>query len=207
MRIWMVLGLLGLLVAGPAAADDDFDYWVLALSWSPTYCAGEGDPDEPQCDARKNYSFVVHGLWPQYERGWPEFCGTPDWLDRDVIKRATRIMPSRRLVIHQWRKHGTCSGMSGPDYFRAVEEAFESVTVPPVFAKIDDPLKVAPKVIEDAFREANPEFGRDGVTVRCKKGRLQEVRLCLDKDFGPRICGRDTRKDCSARSILLPPVL
>ena len=52
-----------------------FDYYVLALSWSPSYCqaAQERAPNrapDQQCSGRP-FSFVVHGLWPQYERGFP----------------------------------------------------------------------------------------------------------------------------------------
>src|SRR5690606_775520 len=57
-----------------------FDYYSLVLSWSPTYCASAKSTEgEPQCrrDARP-YAFVLHGLWPQYERGYPEYCSTRD---------------------------------------------------------------------------------------------------------------------------------
>src|SRR6188768_4245397 len=78
--------LFGLvLLAGGAAAQDPrqnepgkFDFYVLALSWSPSYCeqAGDRKSAQQQCGARP-FSFVVHGLWPQYERGFPEFCQQP----------------------------------------------------------------------------------------------------------------------------------
>src|SRR4029077_16012103 len=58
-----------------------FDFYVLALSWSPSFCEASRErpanrtPDQ-QCGARP-YSFVVHGLWPQYERGFPSNCQVP----------------------------------------------------------------------------------------------------------------------------------
>src|SRR5262245_17781418 len=81
---------LGLLVALSASAHaqsygdrrggdrpGDFDYYVMALSWSPTYCADIGPRDgEPQCNGPRPYAFVLHGLWPQHDRGWPEYCRT-----------------------------------------------------------------------------------------------------------------------------------
>ena len=69
------------LMAGFARADGErageFDYYVMALSWSPTWCALEGDArNSPQCDASADFGWVLHGLWPQYEKGWPSYCPT-----------------------------------------------------------------------------------------------------------------------------------
>src|SRR6266702_47119 len=68
-----------------------FDFYVLALSWSPSFCEAAGDraQGQPECGARP-YSFVVHGLWPQYEKGFPEYCQVPaprpDRKARAVVK-------------------------------------------------------------------------------------------------------------------------
>ncbi|MCB1968558.1 MAG: ribonuclease, partial [Candidatus Accumulibacter sp.] len=52
-----------------------FDFYVLALSWSPAYCLIEGDrANKQQCAEERDLGFVVHGLWPQFESGYPEFC-------------------------------------------------------------------------------------------------------------------------------------
>ena len=57
------------------ASRSAFDYWILALSWSPEYCASPAArPGSRQCAQPRE--FIVHGLWPQYERGWPEDCRT-----------------------------------------------------------------------------------------------------------------------------------
>ena len=65
-------GLTGAAAKGPVPGQ--FDYYVLALSWSPSYCAGEaGQNDQQQCAPGRRFAFVVHGLWPQYNKGWPEF--------------------------------------------------------------------------------------------------------------------------------------
>ena len=71
--------LLVLALALPAHAEDDaagdFDYFVMALTWSPNWCALEGDARrDDQCDARHAYGFTLHGLWPQYESGYPSGC-------------------------------------------------------------------------------------------------------------------------------------
>jgi ribonuclease T2 len=99
----LLLALAG--VTGTASAQDrrqnepgKFDYYVLALSWSPSFCAANAEraparskPD-PQCGPRP-YSFVVHGLWPQYERGFPEFCQVPaPRLNRGTVSAMFDLM-------------------------------------------------------------------------------------------------------------------
>lgn len=59
----------------PVPRGQGFDFYVLSLSWSPSYCEAEGEQaNGQQCRAGRPYAFVVHGLWPQYERGYPENC-------------------------------------------------------------------------------------------------------------------------------------
>src|SRR6185436_7373858 len=103
-----------------------FDFYVLALSWSPSFCeaAGErGTPPQQQCGARP-YSFVVHGLWPQYERGFPEFCQQPaPRLDRNIVSSMLDLMSAPRLIFNEWDRHGTCSGLSPNAYFENVRKA------------------------------------------------------------------------------------
>src|SRR5215217_3616878 len=110
--------------AGMAVAQDrrqnapgEFDFYVLALSWSPSYCdaAGERAPKQ-QCGARP-FSFVVHGLWPQYDRGFPEYCQVPaPRLDRNIVSSMLDVMPAPRLIFHEWDRHGTCSGLRSEEH-------------------------------------------------------------------------------------------
>jgi len=73
--LWLISGATA--YAGDQAGK--FDYYVLSLSWSPTWCALEGDASgAEQCDPAKDRGWVLHGLWPQYDRGWPEFCQTAE---------------------------------------------------------------------------------------------------------------------------------
>ena len=53
-----------------------FDYYVLALSWSPEFC--HSHPANAQCSG--HFGFVVHGLWPQFVDGYPEHCSTQPGL-------------------------------------------------------------------------------------------------------------------------------
>ncbi len=154
------------LLGGLASAQDrrqnqpgQFDFYVLALSWSPSFCeaAGErGTPPQRQCAARP-YSFVVHGLWPQYERGFPEFCRQPaPRLDRNIVSSMLDVMPAPRLILNQWDKHGTCSGLGSRAYFETVRKARALVQIPDAFIEPDDFLTVTPDEVEEAFVKANP---------------------------------------------------
>src|SRR5690349_20641312 len=112
--------LLASLATGASAAPEqrnkpgDFDFYVLSLSWSPSFCKESeerGRDSGEQCRGRP-YSFVVHGLWPQYEKGFPRDCQVPaPRLNRDTMKSMLDLMPAPRLVYHEWDNHGTCSGL------------------------------------------------------------------------------------------------
>src|SRR3982074_3020088 len=110
-----------------------FDFYVLSLSWSPSFCeaAGErGTPPQQQCGERP-YSFVVHGLWPQYEKGFPEFCQQPaPRLDRNIVSSMLDLMPAPRLIFNEWDKHGTCSGLSAGGYYVAACESRAATPCP-----------------------------------------------------------------------------
>src|ERR1700757_3860920 len=82
-----------------------FDYYVLALSWSPEFC--HSHPSNVQCSGHSG--FVVHGLWPQFVHGYPEHCSMqPDLANPSSM---TDLMPDPSLVAHEWATHGTCSGL------------------------------------------------------------------------------------------------
>src|SRR4051812_35381200 len=85
-----------------------FDYYAVALSWSPSFCATRGDNAE--CDRSRPLGFVMHGLWPQYANGYPESCSN-ERLPADVRAKYASLFPSPTLIDHEWKKHGTCSGL------------------------------------------------------------------------------------------------
>lgn len=190
------------LTAGATLAEGeragDFDYYVMSLSWSPNWCALEGDArQDPQCRQGTGTTFVLHGLWPQYETGWPSYCRTGA---RDPSRSETSAMADvfggAGSAFHQWKKHGRCSGLGSQDYFALAREAFGRIAIPQVFARIDRDLEVPARVIEDAFLEANPRLKRDQVTVTCRGAMIEEVRICLTTDLEPRRCGPDVIRDC-----------
>lgn len=205
-----LLALLTLLAA-PAAADEagQFDYYILSLSWSPTWCALEGDArGSPQCDPAAGFGWVLHGLWPQFERGYPEYCATSV---RDPSRAETTamadIMGTPSLAWYQWKKHGRCVGLAPGAYFTAAPRAFDSVTKPAIFRRLDDPVRLSARVVEEAFLSDNPSLFPDAVTITCKAGRIQEARICLSReDLAPRRCGADAIRDCTMEDALLDPI-
>jgi ribonuclease T2 len=190
-----------------------FDYYALVLSWSPTYCSDEGQDDDSQCNRRdgRRYSFVLHGLWPQYERGYPSACPLPrrPFVPEPLINSMLDIMPSRGLVIHEYRTHGTCSGLDPVKYFATARQLFEGITIPARFRNPFESQFVAPGDIRTEFLRANPSFSADMMTVVCggAGGGLKEVRFCLSKDGQPRACGEnETRRPlCSTDRVFIPP--
>jgi ribonuclease T2 len=202
--------------ADPALAQDrrqnragQFDFYVLSLSWSPSFCdsAGErGTPPQDQCGARP-YSFVVHGLWPQYEQGFPEFCQVPaPRLDRNIVSSMLDLMPAPRLIFHEWDRHGTCSGLGPHAYFDTVRKARAQVKIPDAYVELTQALTVTPDEVEEAFVAANPGLSRGGIAVTCDNRRLQEVRICMSKEFSFRDCEETDRRACRRDKLVMPPV-
>ncbi|SLN54656.1 ribonuclease I [Pseudooctadecabacter jejudonensis] len=186
----------------------DFDYYVLALSWSPTWCALEGDDrGSPQCDADADFGWVLHGLWPQYERGWPSDCrhSFRNPSRSDTAAQAD-LYGSSGSAWHQWNKHGSCSGLSPDDFYDLSREAYSRITRPEVFRRLTDPVTLPASLIEEAFMRDNDGLDADEITITCRSGRIQEARICLTRDLELRHCGSDVIRDCSLDDALFDPV-
>ena len=188
----------------------NFDFYLLSLSWSPGFCAtpaGQNDPT--QCAPGRKFAFVLHGLWPQYEQsGWPQDCST-EQIDPSVVSKMISIMPSERLIQHEWSKHGTCSGLSSTDYFEEATEAFNEIKVPAEYRELATQLSVSPAEIRSKFAAINPSFGEQGFVVKCSgNGRyLSEVHACLTKDVKGRACNREElAQQCKADAVIMRPV-
>ena len=185
-------------------ADGDFDYYLLVLAWSPTHCSSsQGGDDDMQCRSGRPYGFIMHGLWPQNERGYPQDCSTDE---REVSARnmeiALKLSPSRGLVRHEWQKHGTCAGLSQSDYFATAAQAVASVKVPAAYQALAKPLMTTPDDVRDSFVAANAGLAREALAATCARNELAEVWVCLDKDLTPRACSADVRKrHCGSRRV------
>jgi ribonuclease T2 len=186
-----------------------FDFYVLSLSWSPSFCKDteeRGRESNEQCRGRP-YAFVVHGLWPQYERGFPRDCQVPaPRLYRELMTSMLDLMPAPRLIYHEWDQHGTCSGLAAQAYFDLVRKARETVKIPEAYAAPKATLTVAPDEVEDAFVKANPGLSRAAIAVTCGSTRLSEVRICMGKDLKFRDCGEIDRRACRRDKLIMPPV-
>jgi ribonuclease T2 len=204
--------------AGSAAAQDarqyapgELDYYVLSLSWSPSFCEqaeerGNSGRSQAQCDGRP-FSFVVHGLWPQYEHGFPEYCQRPaPRLDRNIVSSMLDLMPAPRLIYNEWDKHGTCSGLGERAYFETIRKARAAVKIPPEFLQLSEAKTVAPDDVENAFVKANPGLTPGAIAVTCNRTRLSEVRICLSKDLQFRDCEEIDKRACKRDQVTMPPV-
>jgi ribonuclease T2 len=226
-RFFALAALVALIFAPPPAAAQDatqasgrnvpgqFDFYVLSLSWSPSFCAEAaerhfGGSVAQQCGARP-YSFVVHGLWPQYDRSFPEYCQRPSpRLYHGIVSAMLDLMPAPHLIYNEWDKHGTCSGLTQQAYFDTIRKARAAVKIPPEYADLKAPLAVTPDAVEDAFIKVNPGLSPKAIAVGCDHSRLTEIRLCLSKDLNPTAlfhdCAAVTKRSCRRDQLVMPPV-
>lgn len=194
--------------AFPLSPQADFDYYVLSLSWSPQYCAAEGGDDAQQCSLGRKLGFVLHGLWPQYENGYPESC-TSERFPASLKQDFPALYPSDALYAHEWEKHGTCSGLTPAEYLTASRLLRDSVVIPSAYLSPAEPVRVTVEQLRQDFTDANPALSEDGLAVLCSDaGRyLRELRVCFTMDGLPRSCGNDILKDaaksCGQSSLLV----
>jgi len=208
-------GLLALMASGVQAQNRSrgepgkFDFYILSLSWSPSYCASVEERsrrDDRQCGSRP-FAFVVHGLWPQYERGFPSYCTVPaPRIGRALADGMLDLMPSPRLVYHEWDRHGTCSGLSATAYFDAIRQARAKVKIPDAYSRLEKPTQVSPAEVTENFLKANPSLAREDIAVTCDSKRLTEIRICLDKDMSFRACPDVRQRACRRDKVLMPAV-
>ncbi|MEO0904865.1 MAG: ribonuclease T2 [Pseudomonadota bacterium] len=206
-RLFVLLGLM----ASPLAAQDragEFDYYVMSLSWSANWCALEGDArNSPQCDPAAEFGWILHGLWPQYERGYPTNCvSAARPPSRSDTAEMADIMGTSGLAWHQWRKHGVCTGLSSDDYYALSREAYGRVTRPEVFRTLEKEVTLPASLIEEAFLRDNPDLAADQITITCKSGYIQEARICMTRDLEFRDCGHDVIRDCAMTSAQFDPM-
>lgn len=187
-----------------------FDFYVLALSWSPSYCASYGDrANRQQCETDEPFGFVVHGLWPQFESGYPTACPTdrPLSVPRSLSDAMLDIMPSTGLIRHEWSEHGTCSGLSQKDYFATTRMAFDKIAMPQSLLAATQTRTVDPDSVEDAFVAANPGLPNSAIAVTCDRRYIRDIRICLSRDLSGFVsCPEVDANDCRKAGAVMPPL-
>ncbi|MDI2594900.1 ribonuclease T2 [Pseudomonas sp. 681] len=180
-----------------------FDYYLLTLSWSPTFCLTH--KDDAQCSA-KGYGFVLHGLWPQYAGGgWPESCPPITTLSPAENAKGLTLFPTQKLLDHEWAKHGTCSGLGAMGYMDAADKAVGAVNIPQKLQPFSNSYYFEAQEIANMFRQANPGIPADGIAIICSGPELSEVRVCMGKDLGFGACGKGVKTQCRTGDIRVPP--
>ncbi|RKP47713.1 ribonuclease T2 family protein [Pararobbsia silviterrae] len=179
--------------ASQSGTPGDFDYYLLSLSWSPDYCDAHPN-DTQQCGARR-YGFVLHGLWPQYSRGYPQSCSDAP-MPAAVARQYADLYPSPKLMAHEWPKHGTCSGLAPDAYLALSKRLKDSVQFPPRYQAPAQPFRTTITELQHDIAQANPSMTPDSITMTCSgSGRfLQEIHLCYSKDGHAVACGADVQK-------------
>jgi ribonuclease T2 len=175
-----------------------FDFYLLNLSWSPEFC--HSHPTAAECAAHS--TFVLHGLWPENNEGsYPQNCSlAPGPTDPSQF---SDIYPDASLLEHEWKTHGTCSGLSPDDFFSSARKAFHSVTIPPKLAGLQSQISLPPGQILELFTASNPHIPQAALAVSCGGNYLTAVEACLDKSLQPIACSGI--RSCRANTVRIPP--
>ena len=194
----------------PRNVSGDFDFYVLAMSWSPDFCAGQGGKDYEQCGPGRNPGFVLHGLWPQYKKGFPQNCTSvpfPSSLKREF----PGLFPNDRLYAHEWRRHGTCSGLAPREYLFQAEKLKQTAPLPPRYQHLREPVRTTTAAFKKEFKMVNANLPDNGMAVFCSgSGRfLKEVFLCYNRQGKPTACSSEilskSARSCRQGDFLIRP--
>jgi ribonuclease T2 len=182
-----------------------FDYYVLALSWAPNYCAGHPNDHSNECRIGEQANFVLHGLWPQANAGSsPAGCGPAQPVAKATVRHMLEYYASRGLIQHEWQQHGTCSGISAGEYFSQVEKAFNALKIPDQYRTLDHGQAFSVHDIEQSFAQAN-NAPADAFRVSCHAGELVNLEACLTKDLHYQACTANVR-ECRSSQVLMRQV-
>ena len=170
--------------------------YTLALSWSPAFCRTRQDSraHRAQCSGDNGrFGFIVHGLWPQGSRTWPQWCPTRERVTPQIARENMCMMPSTRLIARQWAKHGSCMVRRPQTFFNVTRVLWESLRIPD-YDRISREDGLTAGRIRQAFADANGRMWQpDMVGVKLNDdGWLEELRLCYNRRFRPTRC--DSRR-------------
>lgn len=180
-----------------------FDYYLLSLSWAPTYCAAHPADHSFECKAGNHTAFVLHSLWPSSNSDpmKPMSCGPASPVAAGIVRHMSEYFPSKGLIQHEWQKHGTCSGLTASQYFAQVEQAYKAVQIPQRYRNLDHAQSIAVHDLEHDFAQANN--APDGAfRVSCHAEELVGVEVCMDKSLHYQACPRSAR-ECRSNQVTL----
>jgi ribonuclease T2 len=176
----------------------NFDYYLLNLSWSPEFCHSHANA--PEC--AQHLAFTLHGLWPQNNSGpFIENCSTAPGPQNP--SQYSDIYPDLGLLRHEWQTHGTCSGLPPDAFFTLARTAVHSVAIPATLSQLDHQISLPPAQIIDLFRTANPSFPASSIAISCGNNYLTAVEVCMDKQARPIACG--PIRSCRANTVRITP--
>jgi ribonuclease T2 len=194
-KIVIVGVIVGLLAVVSVAGAAEFDFYVLALSWSPDYCADDDNQETQQCQIGRRLGFVLHGLWPQYNQGYPSDCADTR-LPQDVKAKFPGLYPNPSLFDHEWEKHGTCSGLKPEQYLSLSKRIKEAAVIPAAYRNPEKPFRVTTVQLKQAFVTSNPGLSESMIAAYCSgSGRfLKEIYICFTPDGKPTSCSQEINK-------------
>lgn len=179
----------------PAAGPGTSNSSLLALTWAPSLCT----VDRANAGCRSGHVgrlgpvFLLHGLWPQPDS--EQYCAVPQKSHGakapvvlpDELRTALRTKMSDASIMtrHEWYAHGTCSGVTPPEYFGIAANLTDqaNAVLDPLFAGARG-RDISARAVRDTFdTRFGPGAGRR-ITLNCRNGGngralVYEVRLSL----------------------------
>ena len=179
-------------------AQQNFDFYLLNLSWSPEFC--HSHPAAAEC--AQHLAFVLHGLWPQNTTGpFPQHCS--DAPGPQNPSDYSDLYPDAGLLRHEWQTHGTCSGLAPDAFFNLARQALHSVAIPTELTSLDHQISMPPSDILSLFAKSNPSFPPDSLALSCGNNYLTAIEVCMSKTLQPISCG--SLRSCRANTVRITP--
>lgn len=177
-----------------------FDFYLLDLVPGPRFC--EIKDVGPACQPQTG--LVVHGLWPQNnDDTWPQFCSNRS--HETDLHGSLDLTPDLHLLQHEWDKHGTCTGLSGAEYFAAEHVARAQVTVPQALLTATPNRTFTPLFLLNMFYLVNPALPPGSLSLSCREDTFTAIEACFDKKLQPAACVGLHGCQATAISIRLSP--